>query len=178
MKIAKFNIIHVCIVLIFVCAASSVQAFEGKPAFDFILKALPEDGQTVTMKDFQGKVVLLNIWASWCTGCRAEMPEFVTVKRKFGGKGFEIVAVNIDNKKKNAHQFLKKLEKGTGGKVNFTVLYDPDKKLAEQYNPPALPVSYLIDRNGIIVKTYSSSFDASSRPELEHAVEKLLGNPE
>jgi len=176
MKTQKSNIMSVCVLLTLVFTAYIASALEGKPAFDFSLQTISDETKTMTMNDLRGKVVLLNIWASWCTGCREEMPEFVKVKRKFGDRGFEIVAVNIDNKKKNALLFLKKLEKDTGGLVNFAVLYDADKKLAERYNPPALPVSYLINRNGVIVKIYSASFDASSRSGLEQAIEDLLGD--
>jgi len=173
----KYRAFIYCVFVLLLLSVSGTcaDAFEGKPAFDFSLQDISNTEKTVTMKDLQGKVVLLNIWASWCTGCRAEMPEFISVKERFGDKGFEIVAVNIDNKKKNALKFLEKLEKNTGHKVNFSVLFDPDKKLAGQYNPPALPASYLIDRNGTIVKVYDASFDDSSRVELEHAIEGMLG---
>lgn len=175
MKTVKIYVTLVCLLLLPVCFTYADLTLVGEPAFDFKLQTIPEGSKTVTMGHLRGKVVLLNIWASWCTGCREEMPEFVKVKRKYGSREFEIVAVNIDNKKKNALLFLKKLEKDTGGPVNFTVLYDADKKLAAQYNPPALPVSYLISRDGVIVKVYSASFDASSRTGLDRAIEDLLG---
>ncbi len=146
----------------------------GQQAPDFNLPDI-FSGKTYTMKDFKGKVVLLNLWASWCTGCQAEMPEFYKLQKELQGKDFIIVAVSVDNNKEKAVKFLKEVEKRTGIKTPFVVLWDEKKGLAKIYRPRGMPSSYLIDKNGKLKKIFIGSFTSENIGMLKSAIKNALG---
>jgi len=145
----------------------------GDKAPDF---ELPElfTGKIYKMQDFKGKVVLLNLWASWCTGCKAEMPEFFKLQQKYKDKDFVIVAISVDNSKEKAIKFLKETEEKLGMKTPFIVLWDKDKKVARIYRPRGMPSSYLIDKDLIIRKVFIGSFTEENIHILEKEIQKLL----
>lgn len=146
---------------------------EGQPAPDFVLPGLL-DAQTHSLKDVKGKVVLLNIWASWCTGCREEMEDLMSVREHFGPRGFVIVAVNIDNNPERAIHFIKGLEDKTKKKTGFIHLYDKDKTVSKDYRQRGMPTSYLIDREGTLKKIYPGSFTKETIGALKAAIEEAL----
>jgi len=147
----------------------------GDKAPDF---ELPElfTGKIYKMQDFKGKVVLLNLWASWCTGCKAEMPEFYKLQQKYKDKNFIIVAITVDNQKEKAIKFLKETEEKTGIKTPFIVLWDKGKKVARIYRPRGMPSSYLIDKDLTIKKVFIGSFTEENIHLLEKEIQKLLEN--
>ncbi len=145
----------------------------GSPAPDFKLWDL-QHSKEYSLQDFKGKAVLLNFWASWCTGCQAEMPEFMELQKEYKDKGLVIVAVNIDRNKDKAVEFLRELEKSTGKKVNFLVLYDGKKRVIKKYKPIGMPSSYLIDGEGTLVKYFPSSFTKENVHVLKKAIEEVL----
>jgi thiol-disulfide isomerase/thioredoxin len=105
-----------------------------------------EDGQgrAVTLANFKGKVVLLNIWATWCAPCRREMPTLDRLQVRLGGPDFEVVALSIDRQGiKIVEQFYKEL------KINHLAMYiDTSGKIGRDLNVRGLPTSLLIDRSG------------------------------
>ena len=113
------------------------------PAPDFTL--LDPDGRKVSLKDFRGKVVFLNFWASWCESCREEMPAMDRLYREFKGKGLEIVAVNVKDKRPAALAFVKEL------KLSYPILMDPEGEVGLLYGAFGLPLTYLIDRKGTLL---------------------------
>ena len=161
------------LVLIFLLGLAFAVPKTGAPAPDFQLPDL-DGSKTHSLKDFKGKVVLLNFWASWCTGCKAEMPEFVKVQEEYKDKGFLIVAVNVDRSPEKAKEFLKGLEKLTGKSINFLVLYDGKKEVIKKYKPIGMPSSYLIDKSGVLVKYFPSSFTEENIGVLKDAIEEAL----
>jgi thiol-disulfide isomerase/thioredoxin len=166
----------VAILLLLKILTSSLYSAEERPAYDFNLSDIFDESKVYSLDDFSGKVVIINLWASWCTGCKKEMPLFHVVQSKYDGKKVTFVAVNIDDNKKNALKFLKKLSKKMHTGLNFPVLYDKEKELAKKYNPRGLPVSYLIDRNGNIVRQFIGSFDDSNVTDLTMAIDRLIGD--
>ena len=146
----------------------------GHIAPNFTLPDIFEPSKTYSLSDFKGKVVLLNFWASWCTGCRAEMPEFIEVQKKYKDKGFVIVAVNVDRSPEKGINFLKELEEETGKKINFLVLYDGNKKVIRKYKPIGMPSSYLIGKDGRLIKYFPSSFTKENIDILIRAIEEAL----
>ncbi|WDT74971.1 MAG: TlpA disulfide reductase family protein [Candidatus Manganitrophus sp.] len=163
------------LILFFLTVSSYAFAFPkvGERPPDFKLLALDES-KPVALDDLQGKVVLLNIWASWCTTCKAEMPEFVEMQERYRDQGFLIVGISVDNKKEKAIRFLKDLEMKTGKGVNFPVLYDEQKKVAESYHPIGMPSSYLIGKDGRLLRVFPGSFDKSNIGILKDAIEGAL----
>lgn len=147
---------------------------EGQPAIDFKLPSIYDSAKVYSLRDLRGKVVLMNIWASWCTSCKMEMPEFVNLMEEFKGKNFQIVAINVDNDKNRAVNFLKGLEGKSHERINFTVLYDNDKSVAKEYKPLGMPMSYLIDKNGNLTKVFFGSFNKENIYTLKAAVKEAL----
>lgn len=102
------------------------------------------EGGSKTLADFRGKVVLLNIWATWCVPCREEMPAFDELQTKLGGEDFEVVAVNIDKGGgEKAASFLKET-----GATNLALYTDPSGKLFVTLKAVGMPTTLLIDRDG------------------------------
>ena len=116
---------------------------ERMDAPDFTL--LNPDGRKVSLKDFRGKVVLLNFWATWCESCRDEMPSMQRLYLEFKGKGFEIVGVNVKDKRPDALAFAKKLQ------ITYPIVLDPGGEVGLLYGSFGMPLSYLIDRKGVVL---------------------------
>ncbi|MDP2661131.1 MAG: TlpA disulfide reductase family protein [Dehalococcoidia bacterium] len=114
----------------------------GAPAADFTLANL--DGKPTALSSFKGKVVMLNFFATWCPPCRAEMPDLVATYRDSKDKGFEIVAVDLQEDKATVAGYAKSLG------IEFTVLLDSNATVFGQYHVNGLPTSIFIDRNGTI----------------------------
>ncbi len=109
---------------------------------DFTL--LAPDGKKVSLKDYRGKVVLLNFWATWCASCRAEMPDMEKLYREFRSKGFEIVAVNVKDKRADAMKFVGDM------KLTYPIMLDPQGEVGLLYGAWGMPATYLIDRKGVV----------------------------
>jgi len=101
-------------------------------------------GETKTLADFKGKIVLLNIWASWCVPCREEMPQLDKLQAELGAKDFEVVAVNID---RGGGDKAKKFLEETGA-AHLAPYTDPSGKLFAAVRAVGMPTSLLIDRDG------------------------------
>lgn len=127
-------------------AASALRASpqEGFLAPDFTLDAL--DGQQVMLSTLRGKVVLINLWASWCPPCRAEMPAIDKVYQANRSRGLEVLAVDATNQdsEADARAFVQQLG------LTFPILLDRGGSVGQRYLLRALPTSFFIDRRGII----------------------------
>ena len=120
----------------------------------FVIKAKPEtlpeivfadaEGASKSLSDWRGKVVLLNVWATWCVPCREEMPMLDKLQAELGGKNFDVVAMNIDRGgAEKAAKFLAE----TGAK-NLKLYTDPSGKLFSVVKAVGMPTTLLIDRDG------------------------------
>lgn len=103
------------------------------------------DGNIILLEDFRGKVVFLNFWATWCVPCRLEMPTMERLYRDFKGKGFVVLAVNVQEGPRAVRAFVQ------GLKRTFAVVLDRKGGAAMKYVVRGLPASYLIDRRQMIV---------------------------
>lgn len=110
------------------------------PTPDFAL-ATP-DGKKISLKDFHGKVVLLNFWASWCTPCREEMPGMEKLYQEYKQNNFAILAVAVKDRKQDAIDFVREL------KLTYAIALDPDGKVGQLYGAWGLPATYLIGPKG------------------------------
>jgi thiol-disulfide isomerase/thioredoxin len=121
--------------------------FVGNKAYDFLL--LDREGNDISLSSLKGKVVFLNFWASWCGPCKMEMPHMQKVYEEYKDKDVVILAVNITASEKNGiegvNNFLNE------NKYTFPVLYDKDGSVSEKYRISAIPTTYIINRDGIIV---------------------------
>jgi peroxiredoxin len=124
----------------------------GKKAPDFTLNSA--DGQKIKLSSYKGKTVLLNFWATWCGPCKEEIPLMNQLLERLKKKGFIILAISIDDDDKVVSDFLKDTA------MNFTILRDPTQKIARSsYKVFGYPFSFLINKNGIIVKRYLGAID-------------------
>jgi peroxiredoxin len=102
-------------------------------------------GKKRSLKDYRGKVVFLAFWATWCPFCREEIPAMESVYKDYKGKGLEIVAVSIKDKREDTLAFVKK------NKLTYPILMDPEGDIGSLYGAYATPTVYLIDRNGQVL---------------------------
>ncbi|HWP56401.1 MAG TPA: TlpA disulfide reductase family protein [Candidatus Acidoferrales bacterium] len=103
------------------------------------------DNKKISLKDFRGKLVFLNFWASWCAPCREEMPAMERLYQEFKNKGFTILAVSVKDSRKDAIAFVKEL------KLTYPIALDPEGEVGLLYGAWGLPATYLIDANGIVL---------------------------
>ncbi len=139
----------------------------GSQAADFKLETL--DGTTVSLESLRGKVVFLNVWATWCEPCREEMPSMQTLYDNFkGNKDFVMLAVSQDTRGRAAvAPYVAK------NGYHFTILLDPENKIGETYDVSGVPETFIIDRKGQIVAHHMGAFDWS-RPDVKDALQQLL----
>jgi len=123
---------------------AGTKAAVGEAAPDFVLASV--DGKDVRLSDYRGRVVLLNFWATWCPPCRSEMPSIESLNRKMNGYDFVILAVSIDSFKTSQ---LKNIV--SPNHYTFTILHDPEQKVADIYLISGIPTTYIIDKDGVIV---------------------------
>ncbi len=102
-------------------------------------------GGRTSLKQFRGKVVFLNFWATWCVPCRDEMPMMEALHHEFKDQGLAVVAVNFREDKRAVQRFFSELG------ITFPGLLDPDGEVSERYGAFSLPLTYLIDRDGRFV---------------------------
>jgi peroxiredoxin len=118
---------------------------KGRPAPDFTADAL--DGNTVRLSDYRGKVVLLDFWASWCAPCRHEMPNVKRVYDAYHAQGLEIIGISLDRAVSDARSFAD--EHG----MSWIQVWDSQSGgpgPADQYGVTAIPMTFLIDRDGMV----------------------------
>jgi cytochrome c biogenesis protein CcmG/thiol:disulfide interchange protein DsbE len=171
---ASYELSHPHAVAVLPNGSGEEAAPEGAPvpagdiASDFKL----EDaftGQTVSLASLKGKVVFLNVWATWCGPCREEMPSMETLYDELkGNKDFVMLAVSQDTKGKSA--VVPYVEKNG---YHFKILLDPENKVGESYSVSGVPETFIIDRNGRIVAHHMGAFDWS-RPDVKEALQQLL----
>ena len=129
------------------------------------------DAPKLDLSQYKGKVVYLDFWASWCKPCRQSFPWMNAMQAKYSADGLVVVSVNLDEQRADADKFLKQVP------ADFTIVFDPEGKLAEQYQLIGMPTSFLIGRDGQVVKRHSGFFD-SSPAEYEAEIRALLGKTE
>jgi peroxiredoxin len=103
---------------------------------------LTADGQRVSLASLQGKVLILNFWASWCLECRPEMPMFERLHREFSAQGLAVIGINAREETSTIRGYAKELG------LTFPLIPDPSGKLNSAYGVIGLPTTFLIGRNG------------------------------
>jgi len=115
----------------------------GEPAPNFHLRDL--NGHSVALSDLRGKVVLLNFWATWCGPCRVEMPAMEELYRTFSRNDFEILAVSTDAQGVSVTRPFQQ-----ENHLTFPILHDADYRVGLTYGARSLPMTFMVDRQGII----------------------------
>jgi peroxiredoxin len=148
-----------------VAIAALLLAQASKPAPDFTVK--DAQGREVSLSDYKGKVVLLNFWATWCTGCRQEIPWFMDFQTKYQANGLVVLGVSLDD---DGWKVLKPyLEEHP---MNYKVVLGNDAVANLYGGVDAMPTTLLIDRKGNIVSMHSGVVE---RDPFEKDLQTLLG---
>lgn len=132
-------------------------------------KARTLDGGTYDLAEEKGKVILLNIWATWCGPCRHEIPELVKLQNTYAKKGFEVVGVSVDSAEMEGQ--IAPFVEETG--INYPVVLDPRGVIADVFETNILPTSALIDRDGTVVWTHIGMVEADDE-QLLSALREVL----
>ncbi|MFN8640600.1 MAG: TlpA disulfide reductase family protein [Candidatus Binatia bacterium] len=135
-------------------------------AADFTLQAL--DGTPMRLSDLRGKIVFLNLWATWCPPCRAEMPSMEALYQRLKGRDFAMLAVAQDTNPADVRAFIQDLH------VTFPVLLDSDNHLPGRYGVTGFPETFVIDRNGQVIKHVIGPEEWDD-PQIVAYFEDLLG---
>ena len=129
------------------------------------------DGKMVSLSDYRGNVVLVNIWATWCPPCVDEMPSMERLYKELKGEDFEILAVSIDSLgPKAVAPFMKKYN------LSFPALMDPDGTIQTLYQTIGIPESFIVDQEGILIKKIIGPRDWAT-PEVIGFFRDLIQKP-
>jgi len=125
------------------------------------------NGKEVKISDYSGKVIFLNLWATWCPPCRKEMPEMEKLNEKFKDKNFVMIAVSVGEDNKTVKNFLSK------NKYKFPIFTDNKRDIETKYSTGSIPTTYIIDKNGNILAQFIGAREWYSKEAIS-LIEKLL----
>ncbi len=137
----------------------------GDKAPDFSIRA--DDGKTITARDFGGKLLILNFWATWCEPCVHEVPSLNRLASILGPKGLVVLGVSEDKDLQAYQNFLARF------RVSYLTARAPNQEIKAKYGTVLIPESYIIDRSGKVVEKIVSDTDWSSEQMVQH-VQSLL----
>ena len=154
----------VSLVVSFLCFSSPTLAADTS---SLPFSSIAGKDTSIQFNDYAGKVMLIDFWASWCGPCRQSFPWMNEMLAKYEDSGLVVIAINLDNEASNAYAFLKDIS------ANFLLGFDPEGKSAEIMNVEAMPMSYLIDREGNI-RHRMIGFNTEKKAEHEVYIQALL----
>ena len=145
-------------------SAFAAEPVDGEKAVAWTLEDLR--GNTVKSSEFDGKVVVLNFWATWCPPCRAEIPGFVALQDRYAKEGLQILGVSLDQgSAASVEAFGKKMG------INYPLLAGTEEIVSAFGGVRALPTTVILDRKGNVVDRHEGYL---SKDDLEKAVQSLL----
>ena len=140
----------------------------GRLAPDFEVTAL--DGRRMSLKDVRGKIVLLNFWATWCEACVHEMPTFEQLYQDFQGEAFALLAVDLRESPAKVEAFRNEY------RIAFPLLLDRTGEVGDAYGVLAIPVTLILDREGMTIGKTTGARDWSSATARRVIQELLLSD--
>ncbi|ULA63929.1 MAG: Thiol:disulfide oxidoreductase related to ResA [Nitrospira sp.] len=138
----------------------------GEEAPNFQLRDL--NGNTVSLSQLRGKVVLVNFWATWCGPCRIEMPAMEQLYRSYSRKDFEILAVSTDPQ---GAAVTRPFQQEMG--FTFPILHDAEYRIGLMYGARSLPMTFMVDRNGIVRQKVPGARDWGG-PDARALIQALM----
>lgn len=142
-----------------------IEKLSGQKAPEFALKDL--SGGEVSLSSFKGKTVLLNFWATWCPPCKDELPTIEKLHQAMKHRGLVILAVSVDTSAAKVRDYVRERP------VSFSVLLDTTLSVSRSYKVFSLPMTFIIDKRGVIVDKHFGHRDWS-KPEMMKSIEALL----
>ena len=166
MKKNFWTVLSVCVLLFLIgCVGPSGTLSANELAAEDLFTLNDLEGNPTALADVlkQNKAILLNFWASWCSPCREEIPDFIRIQKFYSGKGFTILGVNVGESQKKVSGAVQKLG------INYPVLLDEEMTVAQNYHVVGIPTSYLISSDGKVLGAYHSYSE-----ELAEDIRKAL----
>ncbi len=127
-----------------------------------------DTGTSASLAGYRGKIVVMNLWASWCPPCRAEMPDLERLARQFAARGVVVVGVNQGESAQRAAAFAQSLG------ITFPIWVDDQQRYGRVYAALGLPTTVIIGRNGVVVRGFDG---ALTLPQMRAAVAPLVKTP-
>ena len=157
----------VIVALLAVVGAALIPAWSETtgPAPNFTL--IDRDGNSVSLEDLRGQVVMINFWASWCAPCREEMPLLEQIHQRYEPLGFTLLGVNVEENSSDAVSWLKDRP------VSFPILFDPDNGVSKLYDVVAMPSTVIVDRQGN-VRFLHHGYQAGYEDQYQNQIRELV----
>ncbi len=162
MKLARTLILVFLLASFSACYRGTKPGLIGTPAPQFTVS---DSDRTVSLRDYRGKIVLLNFWATWCPPCVEEMPSLVALQKQMGDK-VVVLAVSVDVDENAYKQFLR------NHRIDLLTVRDAENKSNALYGTFKFPESYVIDREGVVRRKFIGAAEWTS-PEIVSYLEKL-----
>jgi peroxiredoxin len=159
-------LLRIVAVLLAICPylASQTAPHVGQRAPDFTL--IDSTGSPIKLSELKGKVVLLDFWATWCGGCKVEIPWYMEFETKYAKKGLATIGVSMDDDGwKSVKPFLQK------HKINYPIVIGTQDIANEYGGLPSLPMTLLIDRSGKVAESHPGMVN---KEEFENKIKQLL----
>jgi peroxiredoxin len=138
-------------------------AQQGGTVTEFTLGVL--DGDPIALADYEGEVIIMNFWATWCPPCRAEMPGINNFYEAYKDEGLIVLAINEEESEEQVRPFIQL------NNFTFPILLDSQGRVAQQYSTRSFPTTFIIDREGVIQHVQTGVI---SERELEEIIVPLL----
>jgi len=135
-----------------------------------LLKVDALSGKTIDVGSYRGRVLLLDVWASWCAPCKQELPMLDAMAKRLKSQGIDVLAVSVDQERANVDKFVR-----AHGHWSLTIAHDPRQEIAELLQPDKMPTSYVVDRSGI-VRYVNAGFVPEDAPGIERRLLEVAGH--
>jgi peroxiredoxin len=150
--------------------ASGKGGLVGSKAPAFSAEPVTGKGPT-NLKDAEGKVVVLDFWATFCGPCKKSFPKYQELADEFPGD-MTVIAVSVDEADSTTADQIKDFAKETGAK--FAIVWDKEQSVAKKYSPPKMPTSFVIDKEGVI-RHMHAGYEAGEDQKIAAEVKELIG---
>ena len=147
-------------------ASDLVEVGQPAPAY----AATSMSGDSVSLAGLRGKVVLLNVWATWCGPCRKEIPELRAIHDKYKGRGLELIGVSVDAD--GSEEAIRAF--ATDFEMNYAIWRDPGEAVSAIFRMSGVPATFVIDRQGLLRWKATGAVEPGDT-SLTNAIEKALG---
>jgi len=157
--------IVVALLTLFVALGPARAQMEAGDAPTVTLQAV--DGEPLELSSLEGRVVLVDFWATWCPPCLSALTFYAELEARYGDQGFSVLAVSVDEQRDDMNAFLARHQ------LPLTMFWDQEHAVVGMFQPPTMPTSYLIDRQGTI-RYVHEGFEPDDREAIEAHLTTLL----